>query len=95
MTWRIVYHHEVAGDLEELGRFQARAVLKVIETRIRDGEPEKTGKPLSGELAGCRRIRTGDIRIVYRVDAEIIEVLIVTVGPRRNDEVYKTAIKRV
>jgi mRNA interferase RelE/StbE len=95
VTWRVIYHHEVAEDLEELGRYQARAVLKAIETRIRDGEPEKIGKPLSGELAGCRRIRTGDTRIVYRVHAEIIEVLIVAIGPRRNDEVYKTALKRV
>jgi len=95
MTWRVIYHHEVAEDLEELGRYQARAVLKTIETRIRDGEPERTGNPLSGELAGCRRVRTGDVRIVYCVNAEVIEVLIVAVGPRRNDEVYKTALKRV
>jgi len=95
VTWRVVYHHEVVGDLENLGRYQARLVLKAIETRIRDGEPEKTGKPLSGELSGCRRIRTGDVRIVYRIHAEIVEVLIVAVGPRRNDQVYKTAIKRV
>ena len=95
MTWRLIYHHEVADDLEELGRYQARAALKAIETRIRDGEPEKTGKPLAGELAGCRRIRTGDVRIVYRVHDDIIEVLIVAVGPRRNDEVYRTARKRI
>ena len=95
MTRPVIYHHEVAGDLEELGRYQACAVLKAIETRIRDGEPEKTGKPLSGELAGCRRVRTGDVRIVYCVHSEVIEVLIVAVGPRRIDEVYKTALKRV
>jgi len=95
MTWRVIYHHEVANDLDELGKYQARAVLKAIETRIRDGEPEKTGKPLSGELAGCRRIRSGDVRIVYRVYSELIEILIVAVGPRRNDEVYRTARKRV
>lgn len=95
MTWRVIYHHEVADDLEALGRYDARAVLKAIEQRIRDGEPNKTGKPLAGELAGCRRIRSGDVRIIYRVDAGIIEVLIIAVGPRRNDEVYKTARKRV
>ena len=95
MTWQVIYHHEVAEDLEGLGRYQARAVLKTIETRIRDGEPEKSGKPLSGELSGCRRIRTGDVRIVYCVHAEVVEVLIVAVGPRRKDEVYKTALKRV
>jgi mRNA interferase RelE/StbE len=95
VTWQVIYHHEVADDLDQLGRYQARAVLKAIETRIRDGEPDKVGKPLAGELAGCRRIRTGDVRIVYRVNAEVVEVLIVAVGPRRNDEVYRTARKRV
>ena len=95
MTWRVIYHHEVADDLEALGRYEARAALRAIEQRIRDGEPDKSGKPLSGELAGCRRIRSGDVRIVYRVDAGIVEVLIIAVGPRRNDEVYRTARKRV
>lgn len=95
MTWRVIYHHEVADDLEALGRYEARTVLRAIEQRIRDGEPDKSGKPLSGELAGCRRIRSGDVRIVYRVDAGIVEVLIIAVGPRRNDEVYRTARKRV
>ncbi len=95
MTWSVIYHHEVVDDLEELGRYHAREVLKTIEKRIRDGEPDKTGKPLSGELAGCRRIRTGDVRIVYRVHAEIVEVLIVAVGPRRNDEGYRTARRRL
>ena len=95
MTWRVIYHHEVADDLEALGRYEARVVLSAIEQRIRDGEPDKTGRPLSGELAGYRRIRAGDVRIVYRVGAGIIEVLIIAVGPRRNDEVYRTARKRV
>jgi mRNA interferase RelE/StbE len=95
MTWRVIYHHEVADDLEALGRYEARAVLRAIEQRIRDGEPDKSGKPLSGELAGCRRIRSGDVRIVYRVDGDVVEVLIIAVGPRRNDEVYRTARKRV
>ena len=94
MTWRVIYHHEVADDLEALGRYAARAVLKAIEERIRDGAPDQSGKPLAGELAGCRRIRSGDVRIVYRVDAGIVEVLIIAVGPRRNDEVYRTARKR-
>ncbi len=94
MSWQIIYHHEVAEDLANLGSHQAKTALKVIEARIRNGEPEKVGKPLSGELAGCSRIRTSDLRIIYRVHAGIVEVLIIAIGPRRNDEVYKTASKR-
>lgn len=55
----------------------------------------KNAKALTGRLAGYRRIRTGSTRIVYRVNAEAIEVLIVAVGQRRDAEVYADAEKRV
>lgn len=95
MTWRIVYHDEVAADLEALGQSEARIILKVIEKRIKNGEPDKLGKALSGQLAGCRRIRTGNMRIVYRINAEVIEVLIVAVGQRKDFAVYSAAENRV
>lgn len=95
MAWSVVYHPEVEQDLLSLGRAEARAVLKVIDERIANGEPEKLGKPLAGDLAGCRRMRTGQVRIVYRVDGGRIEVLIIAVGMRRDNEVYDSAVSRV
>ncbi|WP_277810935.1 type II toxin-antitoxin system RelE family toxin [Chromohalobacter canadensis] len=95
MTWRVIYHPDVQQDLTRLGSAAATRILDVIEARIRDGEPEKLGKPLRGTLAGCRRIRTGNTRIVYKVDGEAIQVLIVAVGARRDEEVYKLADRRI
>jgi len=95
MTWQVIYHPEVAGDLQALGRTEARAILKVITDRIQNGEPDKSGKVLSGKLSGCRRIRTGNTRIFYKIDAGIVQVMVIAVGMRRNDEVYTTATKRV
>lgn len=95
MSWRVAYHPDVDGDLRSLGRAEARAILKVIEERIVHGEPDKIGKPLAGNLAGCRRIRTGQTRIVYRVNGQRIEVLIIAVGMRRDDEIYEAASDRV
>lgn len=95
MTWSVVYHHEVAADLQAIGQSEARIILKVIEKRIINGEPDKLGKALSGQLAGCRRIRTGSTRIVYRINAEVIEVLIVAIGQRRDSAVYTAAGNRV
>ncbi len=91
---RSPYHH-VKQDLESLGRVEVKSILKVITERIQNGEPDKLGKTLSGQLTGCRRIRTGNTRIVYRVNANIIEVLIIAVGMRRDDEIYQTAESRV
>ena len=94
MAWTVIYHPEVAADLKALGLAKARVVLKVIEQRIRNGEPDKAGSPLRDQLASYRRIRTQDIRIVYHVDGKRIEVLTIAVGARRDSEVYATATRR-
>ena len=58
------------------------------------GEPDKIGKPLSGDLKGCRRIRVGNTRIVYRINKKEIEVFIIAVGIRKESLVYEVATKR-
>jgi mRNA interferase RelE/StbE len=94
MAWSVIYHAEVTEDLTLLGSAEARRALSVIEERILHGEADKAGKPLRGILSGCRRIRTGNIRIVYRVDGKRVEVLIIAVGARHDDEVYQAAESR-
>ena len=95
MAWQLIYHPDVQQDLIRLGSAAANRVLDVIEERIRDGEPDKLGKPLRGALAGCRRIRTGNTRIVYKVDGLAIQVLIIAVGSRRDEEVDDLANRRL
>ena len=95
MIWTVNYHPDVEQDLISLGRTEARAILKVIEERIIHGEPDKLGKLLTGQLSGCRRIRTGQTRIIYRINKNRIEVLIIAVGMRRNNEIYDAASSRV
>ena len=95
MAWLIQYHPDVQQDLRTLGRSEARIILKYLEERIAQGEPDKLGKPLAGELAGFRRIRTGQTRIVYRVDGGRIEVLLIAVGMRRDNEIYDLAVGRI
>ena len=95
MAWHLRYHPDVQKDLTRLGVAAANRILDVIEERIRDGEPDKLGKPLRGALAGCRRMRTGNTRIIYKVDGPAIQVLIIAVGARRDEEVYELANRRV
>ena len=95
MVWKVTLHRGVQNDLRELGRVEARNLLAVINDRIVNGEPDKAGKPLHGTLAGYRRLRTGATRIVYRVEKKKIEILIIAVGMRRDDEVYEKANRRM
>jgi mRNA interferase RelE/StbE len=94
VAWAIFYHPEVRDDFRRLGRTEAKAIQKVIDERLARGEPNKIGKSLSGDLAGYRRLRTGQTRIVYRADGKRIEVLVIAVGLRRDDEVYEKAQRR-
>lgn len=94
MSRKIIYHPEVLEDIEGLGRAEAARTMRMIDDRIRQGEPEKIGKPLHGSLAGYRRLRTGSLRIIYRVNMDLVEVVVVAVGMRREFEVYLKAERR-
>jgi len=95
MVWDVTYHPEVQNDLDSIGRPEARRILKVIEDRLINGSPDQSGKRLRGNLVGCRRIRTGSYRIIYKVNGDRVEVLILAVGPRRDNEVYANTGKRI
>ena len=95
MAWTVLYHPAVQDDFRRLGRVEARKIQTVIDERLIKGEPDNAGKQLSGALAGYRRMRTGSTRIVYRVNKGKIEILIIAVGMRRDDEVYMKAGERV
>lgn len=51
-------------------------------------DPDKQGKPLTGDLAGLRSIRAVGQRwrILYKVKAEQVEVLVVLLGLRREGD---------
>ena len=95
MVWAVILHPDVESDLRELGTKDSRIIVGVLEQRIANGEPDKLGKPLSGELVGYRRIRSGHLRIIYRIDGKKIEVFVIAAGLRRDDEIYKIALKRL
>ena len=85
---------EVNTDLKLLGYCERLGVFyKAIDERIIRGEPHKTGKPLSGELAGCRRIRVGNTRIIYTINHKYVEVFVIAAGARKDDFVYEIAKK--
>jgi mRNA-degrading endonuclease RelE of RelBE toxin-antitoxin system len=45
------------------------------------------GKPLQGPLAGRRSLQVGDIRIVYRLEAEAFLVFVLDIA--RRDKAYR------
>lgn len=83
-----------------LAEVRDRRVQRLLAKRI-DAlaeEPEKQGRPLTGELAGLRSVRAVGqrFRILYRLEADLVVVLVVAVGIRKEGagkDVYALARK--
>jgi len=48
-----------------------------------------------GQLKGYWRLRVGDYRVIYKIRRERIEVLVIKVGMRRDEEAYKAVLSRI
>jgi len=80
-------------DLERLrgsGRLPV-ALKKLIQL---EKNPMK-GKQLARQLSGFRRIRVGDLRIIFQVNHERDTVVIWACGARRDSDCYKRAEERL
>ena len=76
----------VKTDIPKLSQAVKKRLRKAIEERLAVN-PVEYGKPLRYSMNGCRRLRVGDYRIIYKIEATKKIVLIVKIGHRR--EVYE------
>lgn len=81
MSWSVRYAASAARQIRKLDPQVRRRIRAAIETLRED--PER-GKPLQLTLKGLRSWRTADYRIVYRIVADRIEILVLAVGHRRD-----------
>ena len=87
MKWRIKL---TIPALRQLEAIKDTRIKESIGRRINalGNDPEKQGKPLAEELAGYRSIRAigQRYRILYRLEAEQVVVLVVTIGLRKEGD---------
>ena len=75
MTFRVVLTKDAEADFVALpATIQAR-VVAILE-RLAAWPNVSGAKPLRGELKGHYRIRTGDWRVIFRVEQDVIVVRI-------------------
>jgi mRNA interferase RelE/StbE len=87
----IAYHPGVVhGDIPKL----TPAWKKKMQTRIQDRlsvHPDLYGKPLRRSLAGYRKLRVGDYRVVFEIQKTTIKILMI----EHRSVVYTQMKKRV
>jgi mRNA interferase RelE/StbE len=71
---------------ENLDAKQYRQVVSAILGLMTNPEPHDS-ESLRGACHGERRIDVGEYRVIYAVNDEVVEVLVV--GKRNDDDVYK------
>ena len=74
----------VKGDILKLPKIEKKKIKRAIEERLTQ-DPVRFGKPLRYSLKGCRRVRVGNYRIIFKLETKTI--LIVKIGHRK--EVYR------
>lgn len=84
------YRVEIAESaMRALSKIQKRDRLKILEKiDTLEQDPSPTGSvKLKGYKEALYRIRSGDYRIVYSIKQEVLIVLVVDIGHRR--EIYR------
>lgn len=87
MKHEIEWTTRALRELRKLDERAARRVLLAV-TRLADDPRPPGARVLVGEPAGMLRLRVGDYRVVYSVDAGRVVVTVVRLGHRR--EVYRS-----
>lgn len=85
MNWVCRFSESAKRELQQLDRQGQKDILAYIEKRIATAEdPRRFGKPLRAELAGLWRYRVRDYRLLCQIKDDVLLVLVVSVGHRKN-----------
>jgi mRNA interferase RelE/StbE len=81
-------------DFRRIDLVDQKKIIRAIRERLAM-KPESYGRPLKGELKGYWKLRIGEHRVIYEIQKAQVTVYVVKVGFRRNDEVYRSVLKRL
>jgi mRNA interferase RelE/StbE len=85
VNWACRFSESAKRELLKLDRQAQKDIVSYLEKRIAaKDDPRRFGKPLKAELAGLWRFRVRDYRLVCQIKDEVMLVLVVSVGHRKN-----------
>ncbi|MBI5331025.1 MAG: type II toxin-antitoxin system RelE/ParE family toxin [Betaproteobacteria bacterium] len=89
MAWSIEFDDSAKKDMARLDKQVARRITAFLRERVlRLDTPRAIGEALKGsELGDFWKYRVGDYRVVCTIEDQVLRILVVRVGNRR--EVYR------
>jgi mRNA interferase RelE/StbE len=83
VQWAYEFTAEAQRQLRDLGPSAAADIKHFLEKRIKGAaDPTAFGKALRGDLKGFWRYRVKDYRILCRIEAQRVVVIVVAMGHR-------------
>jgi len=85
MSWDYKISEQAINQLKKLGKTEQKRIIAFLDKRISGTEdPRQWGKQLKGELNNIWRYRMGDYRILCQLQDDILIVLVLHAGHRKN-----------
>ena len=84
MSYSLKIKASVFKELKELPKVDRLRISQAIDSLQLNPH---VGTLLKGNMTGLRRIRVGDYRVIYEVQNDVLIVLVLRVGHRR--EIYR------
>ncbi len=86
MAWRIRFSDTAEKQLSKLDRKVAKRIYDFLRNRIAKlDDPRSLGEALKGSKLGeFWRYRVGDYRIITSIEDNVLTILVITVGNRKD-----------
>ncbi len=90
MDYKVVYTQLSQKDLDRLDASVVRRILKKVDEYSKRKDPLEFAKKLTGFTLDTYRFRVGDYRVVFRLDPQTQQlVILVVLRVQHRKEVYK------
>jgi mRNA interferase RelE/StbE len=85
VRWVYKFDERALRELQKLDRRAQKEIIAYLHKRVATpADPRRFGKPLRAELAGLWRYRVRDYRLLCQIQDNVLLVLVVSVGHRKN-----------
>lgn len=87
MVWKITFTEIAAKQVKKLNKSIAKKLLDYMKDKVcTKDDPTVLGKPLINDKSGLWRYRVNDYRIICKIEAEELTILVIKLAHRK--EVY-------
>lgn len=87
MAWQVRITKTAEKQIARLEKSSQKRIIKFLKDRVVAANPRQTGKALHGNKIELWRYRVGDYRLICSIDDELLLIIILEVGHRR--EIYR------